>query len=58
MPELNYLEKWVPTKDEVTHYLNESQIFPLNVTALWFELLKLNNRITQLEYEKEKNKWI
>ena len=49
MPELNYQAEWVPSKEEVTNYLNESQIFPLNSKALWFELLKLNKRISNLE---------
>lgn len=49
MPELNYKEQWVPSKQDVRDYLDESQIFPLNVQALWFELLKLIRRVNELE---------
>lgn len=56
MPELNYKAKWVPTKEEVKQYLDDSQIFPLNVQALWFELLKLIRRVNELEYENKEKK--
>lgn len=53
MPELNYKSPWVPTKEEVIKYLDESQLFPLNVQALWFELLKLIRRVNELENVKK-----
>ncbi len=53
MPELNYKAPWVPTKDEVQEYLNDSQIYPLNVVSLGFELLKLIRRVNELENGKK-----
>lgn len=49
MSEIDYTKKGVPTKEEVTEYLNTSQILPLNIQAIWFELLKLNRRVEELE---------
>lgn len=57
MPELDYKKKNAPSKEELAAYLNESQIFPLNINALWFELLKLINRVNNLETNYEKNNW-
>lgn len=48
MPEINY-KRWVPSKTEVIKYLNDSQIAPLNVHAIWFELLKLINQVKELQ---------
>lgn len=59
MPELNYKAPWVPSKEEVQEYLNQSQLFPLNVNSLGFELLKLIRRVNELESTREWNdKWI
>lgn len=59
MPELNYKAQWVPSKDEVKEYLDNSQLFPLNIQALGFELLKLIRRVNELESTREQSdKWI
>ena len=53
MPELDYKKKWVPTKEEVETYIEESQMFPLNIQAIWFEFLKLIRRVEELEDAKK-----
>ena len=53
MPELNYKAPWVPTKEEVRIYLDESQLFPFNIQSLWFELLKLIRKVNELENVKK-----
>lgn len=53
MPELNYKAQWVPSKEEVKEYLDNSQLFPLNIQALGFELLKLIRRVNELENGKK-----
>ena len=53
MPELNYKAQWVPSKQEVKEYLDNSQLFPLNIQALGFELLKLIRRVNELENGKK-----
>lgn len=54
MPELNYKQQWFPSKEEVKKYLDDSQLFPLNIQALWFELLKLIKRVNELEVNAQK----
>ena len=51
MPELPY-NKNTPSKEEVKKYLEESQMYPINVHAVWFELLKLIRRVNELENGK------
>lgn len=54
MPEIDYKKKGVPSKDDVKQYLRDSQIDPVNIHAIGFELLKLINRVNELELWQQK----
>lgn len=49
MSEINHELKWVPTKDELSTYINENNLFPINPYTIWFELLKLIRRVENIE---------